>query len=104
MVRTDSRSVNRNEYGDIITDTQRDSWNGTQKVMGEQDTRVLSLIKEAKDGLANFELCELTGRPAHGISGSLTRLKLREKIRDSRVRALNPNSSKAQIIWKATKE
>lgn len=95
------KDQNKEIYGDVITDTQRSSWEETQTKMGVQDERVLEVIRQSS-GLANFEICKLVNRPAHGVSGSLTRLRERARIEDSDTRKLNPQSNKRQVVWRAS--
>ena len=91
---------NIQDYGDVVTDTQRESWEQTQEKMGAQDARILAAIRESQ-GLANYELCGIVGRPAHGVSGSLTRLRERGLIEDTGDRKLGPSTARKQIVWRA---
>lgn len=95
------KDQNRSDYGDVVTDTQRSSWDETQTKMGVQDSKVLEAIKNTS-GLANFEICSLVHRPPHGVSGSLTRLRESSLIEDTGSRKVNPNSRKGQIVWRAS--
>lgn len=93
------KEQNKEVYGDVITDTQRSSWEETQTKMGVQDLKVLEAIKQSS-GLANFELVNIVKRPAHGVSGSLTRLRERGLLEDSTERKVNPQSGKSQVVWR----
>lgn len=85
-------------YADIIPETQRDSWNEIFNVTPEMDFRLLLIL--TKGPRANWELCLMTNRPAHSISGSITRLAEKGLIIDSGQKSKNPKSNKGQIIWK----
>lgn len=81
--------------------TQRDSYNEIKPSLGQRQQEVLEVIKANIQGLPLFKITELLRMPVNRVSGRVTELKKCGLIADSGERAVNPDSGKAAIVWRA---
>lgn len=85
---------------DVISDTQRDSWESLQDTVEGKRRRVLDVISNSSRGATLFEICKVLGWPVNRISGRVTELRKNGRIVDSGYRRENPESGKSGIVWR----
>lgn len=82
----------------MATDTQLQAWHDKQQDLSRSQKLVLSAL--ARGGPStSFEVARILGQPINRISGRITELREKGKIKDSGERTINPDSGKRVIIW-----
>ena len=80
-----------------MRDTQAQAFAEIQESLGEKQLKVLSSIK--KNGSTCYEISQNLNWPINRVSGRITELCNKNKIKDIGERRVNPTSGKNNIVW-----
>ena len=82
----------------MATDTQLQAWSDKQESLPRSQKLVLSALALGGPS-TSFEVARILGQPINRISGRITELREKGKIKDSGERTINPDSGKRVIVW-----
>lgn len=87
---------------DRIPETQMESWGKCQIEGLSKKLGMVRDVIEKRGGATTFEVAEELGWSVHCVSGKITNLKDRGKLRDSGQRKIHQTATKRTvIIWEA---
>lgn len=83
-----------------VPHTQLESWDKLQGSLENRQEVVFQAISAAGDqGLTLFELVKLLGWPVNRVSGRVTELAAKGKIKNYDLTRVNPESGKRGLVW-----